>query len=66
MQARCHLLNERIYTSEYQYDQARLALETAQHLYQEADLLCPVCQQSIGLQADSIQILTCTHIFHQR
>lgn len=66
MQARCHLLNERIFLSEHQLDDARQAKETAQHLYQEADLLCPVCQQTIGLQADTIQILTCTHIFHQR
>ncbi len=66
MQARCHLLNERILTSDNQFDEARQVLEIAQHLYQEADLLCPVCQQPMGMQADNIQILTCTHIFHQR
>lgn len=66
MQARCHLLNERIFLSEHQLDDARQAMETAQHLYQDADLLCSICQQAIGMQADTIQILTCTHIFHQR
>ena len=66
MQARCHLLNERILTSENQFEQARQASETAQRLYQEADLLCSVCQQPMGMQAENIQILTCTHIFHQR
>ena len=66
MQARCHLLNERIFFFEHQLDDARQAMETAQRLYQEADLLCTVCQKEIGMKADTIQILTCTHIFHQR
>jgi len=66
MQARCHLLNERILTSDNQFDEARQASDAAQRLYQEADLLCPICQQPMGMQAESIQILTCTHIFHQR
>jgi hypothetical protein len=66
MQARCHLLNERILTSDNQLDEARQAFDTAQRLYQEADLLCPICQQPLGMKAESIQILTCTHIFHQR
>ena len=66
MQARCHLLNERILTSNNQLDEARQAFDTAQRLYQEADLLCPICQQPMGMIAEGIQILTCTHIFHQR
>lgn len=66
MQARCHLLNEHILTSENQFDEARQVFDTAQRLYQEADLLCSVCQLPMGMQADNIQILTCTHIFHQR
>jgi len=66
MQARCHLLYERILTSDNKLEEARQALDTAQRLYQEADLLCPVCQQPMGMQADHIQILTCTHIFHER
>lgn len=66
MQARCHLLHERIFTSDNQLDEARQAFDTAQRLYQEADLLCPICQQPMGMKAESIQILTCTHIFHQR
>jgi hypothetical protein len=66
MQARCHLLNERILTSNNQFDEARQVFDTAQRLYQEADLLCSVCQQPMGMQSDHIQILTCTHIFHQR
>jgi len=66
IQARCHLLNERILISDNQFDEARQVFDTAQRLYQEADLLCSVCQQPMGMQADHIQILTCTHIFHQR
>lgn len=66
MQARCHLLNEHLLTSDNRFDEARQVLDTAQRLYQEADLLCPVCQQPMGMQPDHIQILTCTHIFHQR
>jgi hypothetical protein len=66
MQARCHLLNERILKSDNQFDEARQVFDTAQRLYQEADLLCPICQQPMGMESDHIQILTCTHIFHQR
>ena len=66
MQARCHLLNERLLTTDRQYEEARQAHETAERLYQEADLLCPVCQKPMGAQAEEIQILTCSHIFHQR
>lgn len=66
MQARCHLLNDRVLTSEKEFDEAGLAQQAAQRLYQEADLLCPICQQAMGMQAENIQILTCTHIFHQR
>lgn len=66
MQARCHLLNERILISDNQLNEAQQVYETAQRLYQEADLLCSICQQPMGMQADHIQILTCTHIFHER
>jgi hypothetical protein len=66
LQARCHILNERILTSDNKFEEARQAIETAGRLYQEADLLCPVCQKPMGMQSDHIQILTCTHIFHQR
>jgi hypothetical protein len=66
MQARCHLLNERLLTSNNQFDASRQIFDTVQRLYQETDLLCPVCQKPMGMQADQIQILTCTHIFHQR
>ncbi len=66
MQARCHLLNERILVSLNQLEEARQIYDIVQRLYQEIDLLCPVCQQPMGMQADQIQILTCTHIFHQR
>ena len=66
MQARCHLLNESIYLSDNRMEEARQAHETAERLFQEADLVCPVCQKPMGMQSDHIQILTCTHIFHQR
>jgi hypothetical protein len=66
MQARCHLLNERILTSDNQLEEAQKVSNIAQRLYQEADLLCPVCHQPMGMQTDKIQILTCTHIFHER
>lgn len=66
MQARCHLLNEKILISDNQLNDARQVNEMAQRLYQEADLLCSICQQPMGMQADHIQILTCTHIFHER
>ena len=66
MQARCYLLNERILTSNNQLEEARQASDTAQRLYKDADLLCSVCQTPMGMQGDHIQILTCTHIFHQR
>ena len=66
MQARCHLLNERILLSLNQLEEARQVYDIVQRLYQEIDLLCPVCQKPMGMQADQIQILTCTHIFHQR
>ncbi|CAF1092748.1 unnamed protein product [Adineta steineri] len=66
MQARCHLLNERILSSDNRLEEARQVKEAAERLYQEADLLCPICQKAMGMQSDHIQILTCTHIFHQR
>jgi len=66
MQARCHLLNEKILISDNELNDARQVNEMAQRLYQEADLLCSICQQPMGMQADRIQILTCTHIFHER
>jgi hypothetical protein len=66
MQARCHLLNERLFTSNNQLDDARQAHDTAQRLYQEADLLCNICAKPMGMHPDQIQILTCTHIFHER
>ena len=66
MQIRCHLLNERILTSDNQGEAARRALDIAQHLLQETDLLCTICQKPIGMNPDRIQILTCTHIFHER
>ncbi len=66
MQARCHLLNERIFASDNQIEDARQAFDQAQRLYQEADLLCTICQKPMGMQPDQIQILTCTHIFHER
>lgn len=66
MQARCHLINEHILAAENQFYEAQQVLDIAQRLYQEADLLCSVCQQPMGMQPDNIQILTCTHIFHQR
>lgn len=66
LQARCHLLNERILASENQLDDAKQSYEIAQRLYQDADLLCTICEQPMGMHPDQIQILTCTHIFHQR
>lgn len=66
MQARCHLLNERILASENQLEDAKQSFEIAQRLYQDADLLCTICKQPMGMHPDQIQILTCTHIFHER
>ena len=66
MQARCHLLNERILASENQLEDARQAFDIAQRLYQDADLLCTICKKPMGMQPDQIQALTCTHIFHER
>lgn len=66
MQARCHLLNERIFLSENKLDEARLAVDTAQRLYQEADLICSICRTPMGMKSDDIQILPCTHIFHEQ
>lgn len=66
MQARCHLLNERVLTSANQLDDARQASDLAQRLYLEADLLCSVCEKPMGMHPEQIQILTCTHIFHER
>ena len=66
MQIRCHLLHERLLLSDGRADEARQAHESAQRLCQEADLLCGVCQQPMGVEPDEIQILTCTHMFHQR
>lgn len=66
LQARCHLLNERILLSDNQLDEARQASDVAHRLYQDADLLCTICGQPMGMQPDQIQILTCTHLFHQR
>ena len=66
MQARCHLLNEKILASDHQLDEARQAHELAERLYQDADLLCKICEKPMGMYPDQIQILTCAHIFHQR
>jgi len=66
MQARCHLLNERILASENQIEDAKQASDIAQRLYQDADLLCTICGKPMGMIPDQIQILTCTHIFHER
>jgi len=66
LQARCHLLNERILASENQLGNARQASDIAQRLYQDADLLCTICEKPMGMIPDHIQILTCTHIFHER
>lgn len=66
MQARCHLLNERILAADQLIDDARQAHSLAERLYQDADLLCKICRQPMGMHPDEIQILTCTHIFHQR
>ncbi|CAF0765815.1 unnamed protein product [Rotaria sordida] len=66
MQARCHLLNERILTSDNQLEDARQAFEIAQRLYREIDLICTICKEPMGMYPDQIQILTCTHIFHER
>lgn len=66
MQARCHLLNERILVAENQLDDARQAFEIAQRLYKEIDLVCTICKNPMGIHRDQIQILTCTHIFHER
>ena len=66
MQARCHLLNERILASDNQLEDARHAFNIAQRLYRDADLLCTICEKPMGMLPDQIQILTCTHIFHER
>lgn len=66
IQARCHLLNERYRLANRKIEQAKVARETAEKLFQDADLLCTVCQKPMGLQPDGLQILTCTHLFHQR
>jgi hypothetical protein len=66
MQARCHLLNERILASDNQLEDARQAFDIAQRLYRDADLLCQICEQPMGMHPDQIQILTCAHIFHER
>jgi len=65
-QARCHLLNERILASNNQLEEARQSFDIAQRLYQDADLLCKICEKPMGMCPDQIQILTCTHIFHER
>ncbi|CAF0943520.1 unnamed protein product [Adineta steineri] len=66
MQARCHLLNERILISENQLEDARHAFNIAHRLYQDADLLCKICEKPMGMQPDQIQALTCAHIFHEK
>lgn len=66
MQARCHLLNERILASENQLDDARQAFDVALRLYQDADLLCKICEKPMGMQPDHIQALTCAHVFHEK
>lgn len=66
LQARCHLLNERILLSNNQVDDAKQAFDLAHRLYQDADLLCTICGQPMGMHPDQIQILTCAHLFHQR
>ncbi|CAF2462921.1 unnamed protein product [Rotaria sp. Silwood2] len=66
MQARCHLLNERILAADNQLEDARQAFEIAQRLYREIDLICTICNTPMGMHPDQIQILTCTHVFHER
>lgn len=66
LQARCHLLNERILLSENQLEDAKQASEIAQRLYHDADLLCKICGKPMGMSPDQIQVLTCTHFFHER
>ena len=66
LQARCHLLNERLLISENQLEDAKHASDIAQRLYQDADLLCKICDKPMGMQPDQIQVLTCTHFFHER
>lgn len=66
MQARCHLLHERILVSDQQLDEARQVHQIAEKLYQDVDLFCTICGKPMGMYPDQIQILTCTHIFHER
>jgi hypothetical protein len=66
LQARCHILNERILASANQLDDARRSSDIALRLYHNADLLCTICEKPMGMLPDHIQILTCTHIFHER
>ncbi len=65
-QARCHLLNERILASDNQLEDARQSYDIAHRLFEAADLICTICKKPIGMYPDQIQILTCTHIFHER
>jgi hypothetical protein len=66
MQARCHLINERILASENQLEDAKRSFDIAQRLFQDADLLCTICEKPMGMHPDQIQILTCAHLFHER
>ncbi|CAF1222892.1 unnamed protein product [Didymodactylos carnosus] len=65
LQARCYLLNEIGYLSENRSDDAKIASETAYRLFKEMDLYC-ICDQPIGFHREALQILPCTHIFHER
>ncbi|CAF0904635.1 unnamed protein product [Didymodactylos carnosus] len=65
MQARCYLLSEMIYLSENRLDDAKKACESSYQLFKEMDLYC-ICNQLIGSHPDTLQILPCTHIFHER
>ena len=66
MQARCHLLNERILNSEQLTNDAQQSHQIAEKLYREIDLFCTICSKPMGMYPDQIQVLTCTHIFHER
>lgn len=66
MQARCHIVNQRLLTANSDFGKAQQASEAAHRLFQEADLICSICQLPIGYQPDDIQFLTCNHFYHQR
>lgn len=66
LQARCHLLNERILLAENQVEDAKQAFDIALRLYQDVDLVCKICEKPMGMFPDQIQVLTCAHFFHER